>query len=71
MEHAEIINKLIDDVIDGNSTDARDSFEDLVSIKVTSALEQRKQELAQTIFNREQEDDQEDSRDDNSSEEQA
>ena len=71
MEHAEIIHKLIDDVLDGNSTDAKETFDDLVSVKVTSALDQRKQELAQTIFNREQQDDKEDSGDVSSSDEQA
>jgi len=71
MEHAEIIHKFIDDVLDGNSTDAKETFDDLVSVKVTSALDQRKQELAQTIFNREQEDDTEDLGDVESSDEQA
>ena len=71
MEHAEIIHKFIDDVIDGNSTDAKTTFDDLVSVKVTSALDQRKQELAKTIFNREEQDDQEDSGDVSSSDEQA
>jgi hypothetical protein len=71
MEQAEIIHKFIDDVIDGNSADAKATFDDLVSVKVTSALDQRKQELAQTIFNREEQDDQEDSGDVSSSEEQA
>ena len=71
MEQAEIIHKFIDDVLDGNSTDAKSTFDDLVSVKVTSALDKRKQELAQTIFNREQQDDKQDSGDVSSSEEQA
>ena len=71
MEHAEIIHKFVDDVIDGNSADAKTSFDDLVSVKVTSALNQRKQELAKTIFNREEQDDKEDSGDVSSSDEQA
>lgn len=71
MEQAEIIHKFIDDVIDGNSSDAKATFDDLVSVKVTSALDQRKQELAKTIFNREEQDDSKDTRDVSSSNEEA
>lgn len=47
----EDISQFIDDVIDGNNTEARDKFEELISTKVSSALDQRKIELANKIFN--------------------
>jgi hypothetical protein len=52
----EIINKMIDDIIDGNNTDAKDGFESAFSNKLTDALDARKIELAQSIYSKEVED---------------
>jgi hypothetical protein len=52
----EIINQMIDDIIDGNNTDARDSFDAAISNKLTDALDVRKIELAQSIYSKEVQD---------------
>ena len=56
MDTTEIINKMIDDIIDGNNTDAKDGFESALSNKLTDALDVRKIELAQSLYNQEEED---------------
>lgn len=55
MENADYIESLIDQIIDGDNTSAKDSFGDLMSNKVSSALDARKIELAQKIYNKEPE----------------
>jgi hypothetical protein len=52
----QIINQMIDDIIDGNNTDARDSFDAAISNKLTDALDVRKIELAQSIYSKEVQD---------------
>jgi hypothetical protein len=56
VDTTEIINKMIDDIIDGNNTDAKDGFETALSNKLTDALDTRKIELAQSIYTKEVED---------------
>ena len=56
MDTTEIINRMIDDIIDGNNTDAKDGFESALSNKLTDALDARKIELAQSLYNQEEED---------------
>lgn len=56
MDTKEIINQMIDDIIDGNNTDAKDSFEAAISNKLTDALDARKIELAQSIYSKEVQD---------------
>ncbi len=53
MDIAEIINKMIDDIIDGNNTDAKDGFESALSSKLTDALDAKKIEIAQSLYNQE------------------
>jgi len=53
VDTAEIINKMIDDIIDGNNTDAKDGFESALSSKLTDALDARKIEIAQSLYNQE------------------
>lgn len=50
MDTADIINQMINDVLNGENVSAQDKFEDLISVKVTSALDNRKQELAQSVY---------------------
>lgn len=56
MDTKEIINQMIDDIIDGNNTDAKDSFEAAISNKLTDALDAKKIELAQSIYSKEVQD---------------
>ena len=45
---------MIDDIIDGNNTDAKGGFESALSNKLTDALDARKIELAQSIYSKEE-----------------
>jgi hypothetical protein len=56
VDTTEIINKMIDDIIDGNNTDAKTGFESALSNKLTDALDARKIELAQSLYNQEEKD---------------
>ena len=44
---------MIDDIIDGNNTDAKDGFESALSSKLTDALDAKKIEIAQSLYNQE------------------
>jgi len=58
---SQLIGSLIDDVLDGNATAAKEKFDDAVSLKVSDALNQRKVEIANSLYNdKEQEEQQED-----------
>jgi hypothetical protein len=57
VDTTEIINKMIDDIIDGNNTDAKDGFESALSTKLTDAIDARKIEIAQSLYNQEVEED--------------
>ncbi len=50
---------MIDDIIDGNNTDAKDSFETIISNKLTDALDAKKIEIAQAIYSKEKEEEEE------------
>ncbi len=54
MDTTEIINRMIDDIIDGNNTDAKAGFDSALSSKLTDALDVRKVELAQSIYSKEE-----------------
>ena len=47
---------MIDDIIDGNNTDAKAGFDSAFSSKLTDALDVRKVEIAQSLYNQEEED---------------
>jgi len=57
---SQLIGSLIDDVLDGNATAAKEKFDDAISLKVSDALNQRKVEIANSLYNKEQEEQQED-----------
>jgi hypothetical protein len=57
----EYISHMVDDIFDGNNTDARDKFEDIISTKISNALDQRKIDLSQTIFNDESQEEEQES----------
>lgn len=46
-----LIGSLIDDVLDGNATAAREKFDSAVSLKVSDALDQRKIEISNSLYN--------------------
>lgn len=46
-----LIGSLIDDVLDGNATAAREKFDSAVSLKVSDALDQRKTEISNSLYN--------------------
>ena len=50
MDTTETINSMIDKIIGGDNTSAKEDFEALISAKVTNALDVKKQELAQSIY---------------------
>jgi hypothetical protein len=54
VDTTEIINRMIDDIIDGNNTDAKAGFDSALSSKLTDALDVRKVELAQSIYSKEE-----------------
>ena len=45
-----ILNKLVDDILNGDNLQAKQTFEDAISIKITDALNQRKADIAQSIY---------------------
>jgi len=58
---SQLIGSLIDDVLDGNATAAKEKFDDAISLKVSDALNQRKVDIANSLYNnKEQEEQQED-----------
>lgn len=50
METKDIINSLIDDILDGNNSEAQEKFDSAIATKVVDVLDARKKELAQTIY---------------------
>lgn len=52
MDNAELINKMVDDIIAGNNGEALDSFNAAMGGKVSSALDAKKIELAQSIYDK-------------------
>ena len=57
METKDIVSNLISNIVDDNVTQAKDDFEAVISAKLASAIEDKKQEVAQSIYvNSEQED---------------
>ena len=56
---SQLIGSLIDDVLDGNATAAKDKFDNAISLKVSDALNQRKVDIANSLYNdKEQEEEQ-------------
>lgn len=46
----ELIQKLIDDITSDNTSEAGASFEQIINAKLNDALESKKQEVAQTVY---------------------
>ena len=54
METKDIIDSLIDDILDGNNSEAQEKFDSAIASKVVDTLDARKKELAQTIYSSEE-----------------
>jgi len=50
MDTQEVITNMIDKIIAGDNTSAHDDFESLISSKMAAALDQRKLEVAQSLY---------------------
>lgn len=46
----ELIQKLIDDITSDNNSEAGDTFNQIINAKLNDALEGKKQEVAQSIY---------------------
>lgn len=46
---SEVIRQMVDNILQGNNTDALKGFEDIVSDKITDSIEARKVEIASTL----------------------
>jgi len=51
MEQSELIDQMINDIMDNKNTEAGDAFQHLMAYKLNDALEAKKIEVAQTIYN--------------------
>jgi hypothetical protein len=49
MSHAELIRDMLDNIHTDNNAEAQQNFTDLISMKLTDALDQRKMEIAQQL----------------------
>ena len=50
MDTQETINKLVDDIIAGNNTEARDGFDSALGMKITAAMDIKKIDLARSTY---------------------
>ena len=53
------VDSMIDSIIDGDNTKAKEEFEALIGAKLNAALDVRKQELAKSIYSYDAEQDEE------------
>tara|TARA_R100001460_G_scaffold102449_2_gene147057 strand:- start:17 stop:277 length:261 start_codon:yes stop_codon:yes gene_type:complete len=45
------IENFVDNVVDGSNSAAKDDFDNAIAIKITQALDAKKQDLASSFFN--------------------
>jgi|TARA_R110000824_G_scaffold158061_2_gene331669 hypothetical protein len=57
VEQPNYVEDFIDNVIDGTNNAANDSFQNIISLKVSQALDNHKQELSQNILNQKETED--------------
>lgn len=50
MDTQETINKLVDDIIAGNNTEARDGFDSALGMKIVDAMDIKKLDLARSTY---------------------
>lgn len=68
---SQFIGSLIDDIIDGNASAAKEKFDGAISVKVSDSLEKRKVELANSLYNSENQSEEEVSSEEQKEEEQV
>jgi len=49
MNHSELIRDMLDNIHADNNAEAQQNFTDLISLKLTDALDQRKMEVAKHL----------------------
>lgn len=49
MNHSELIRDMLDNIHTDSNAEAQQNFSDLISMKLTDALDQRKMEIAQQL----------------------
>lgn len=50
MDTRDLVRQMMLNVVSGDTAEAKERFEDIVSIKVTDALEAQKQSVASSIY---------------------
>ena len=55
METRDLIKQMMANVLDGQSAEAQERFEDIISVKVTDTLEAQKQSVASNLYTQGQE----------------
>jgi len=71
MDTKELVDKFIDDVLAGQNTDARETFDAAISQKITDALEVKKLEVAQAVYSKSDEPEEEQEEQDTEQDEDA
>lgn len=54
-EYSEVIKSMVDSILGGNSVEAQDTMNTLLANKVSDAMDDKKKEIATTLYNREEE----------------
>ena len=60
MDTKEFIDTMIMNILDGENVEAKEKFDQAIGLKVTDALDAKKVEVAQAIYSREVEDEDQD-----------
>jgi hypothetical protein len=50
MDFSQVIDSMVTDIMNNSSSEARDKFADVMSAKLTDALDAKKMELQQTLY---------------------
>jgi len=53
MDNSVVIKSMIDDILSDKSVDALDKFNELMKFKLADAIDDKKNEIAKTIYNKE------------------
>ena len=50
------VSNFVDNVVDGSNSAAKEDFDNVLALKITQALDTKKQDIASSLFNQGQED---------------
>lgn len=56
MDNQEIISSMVDKILNGDNVGAQEDFSSIIATKMTQALDVKKQEIAQNVYQDSQED---------------